>query len=119
MENAAECAWCGRKFEKRTKRAVFCSPKCRQAHYMARKRRETVAERVVHMPEPNEVRLDVEMPTDTSLRVTEKMVSDALMMIRGGTAVLDAASVNGPSRMRVACAIASEKIAGYLREVGL
>ena len=41
------------------------------------------------------------------------------MMIRAGTAVLDAASVNGPSRMRAACAIASEKIAGYLREVGL
>lgn len=103
-----KCGWCGKKFESKTRRAVFCSQKCKQAHYRARKNK-TALPAAVHEVEchPQPVRL------------TDRHIALAVNSIRGGVATLDAASKRGPAEYRLLCEVVARGISEIMSEVGL
>lgn len=100
-----KCGWCGRKFESKTKRAVFCSQKCKQAHYRARKTK-------MALPEAN-------MEAVEDARMGTKSLVLAVSQIRGGIATLDAMSKCGPKEYRLLCEVIAANMVEVLEEVGL
>ena len=103
-----KCLWCGRDFEAKTRRALFCSARCRVAHHRAVKDGLRLS--------PNGVPLDEE-PSRSPL--TDDDIARAVLQARGSAAMLDAASARGPVDKRELCRFLSESINGALRKVGL
>lgn len=94
------CVWCGREFEAPTRRAMFCSNACRQAHHRAKKE-------------------GVRSPEASRLRMSDEEIAAAVLQARGAAAMFDAASVRGPVEKRPLCRLLADAIDGALREVGL
>lgn len=101
-----KCGWCGQRFESKTKRAVFCSQKCKQAHYRARKTRITLPEMNMEVVEGGK-------------SLGSKNLVLALAQIKGGVASLDAMSKCGPKEYRLLCEVLAANLAQVLAEVGL
>lgn len=101
-----KCGWCGKKFNSKTKRAVFCSQKCKQAHYRARKSQIT-------LPEVNMKVIEGGQSMGTKSLVL------AVSQIKGGIATLDAMSKCGPKEYRLLCEVIAANLAEVLAEVGL
>ena len=100
------CAWCGRPFEAKTKRAQFCGAKCRKAHNRA----ERGGIRLTLPAEPPEVE---------KARVTEEDIASAVVQAKGSMAVFDSGSRIGPKDMRPMCSRIADGMADLFGSVGL
>ena len=100
------CAWCGKPFEAKTKRAKFCKDSCRKAHNRAQR---------------GGIRLSVptEPPEVEKARVTEDDIAAAVVQAKGSMAVFDSGSRIGPKDMRPLCSRLADGIADLLGSVGL
>ena len=100
------CAWCGRTFEAKTRRAVYCGPTCRKAHNRA---------------ERGGMRLDVDQapPEPVSGRITERDISSAVVAAKGALAVFDSGRDRAPRELRPLCARLADGLSELLGGVGL
>lgn len=101
-----KCGWCGTAFASRRADARYCCPKCKQAHWRAKRNgvRYTPAECPAE-PEP--------------VRVRDADVVGAVREIRCAVAVLDAGRLRADRDMRQLCGRIADGVDGVLREVGL
>ena len=100
------CKWCGVTFDARTKRAEFCSSRCRVAHNRAIKSGIRVK-----MPD--------EPPSKVATRITEKEIASGVAQLRGLSSLFSAAADRGPENRRFLCRYISDSIISALSEVGL
>ena len=100
------CKWCGRTFEGKTKRANYCSERCRKAHNRAYR-------------DGIRLKLPTDPPGEPDPSVSEADIARAVVGSRGMVAFFDSASVNGPENRRELCRHISVRFDAALREVGL
>lgn len=100
------CAWCGRTFEAKTRRALYCGPTCRKAHNRA---------------ERGGMRLGIDQapPEPVSARITEKDISRAVVVAKGALAVFDSGRDRAPRELRPLCARLADGLSDLLGGVGL
>lgn len=100
------CEWCGRKFEARSKKAQFCSGKCRTSHYRAKKTG-------IQAKEP------AKSATPVNIRVSEDDIARQIAQLHGFAAFFSAAAERGPEKTSALCLLLAERIASALKEVGI
>ena len=100
------CAWCGKPFEAKTKRAKFCGDACRKAHNRAQRGgiRLSVPDDPASMPRP---------------RMTEDDIASAVVQAKGAMATFDAGRAKAPKDLRPLCSKMADGMADLFGKVGL
>ena len=127
------CKWCGVRFNAPTKRAQFCSVRCRVTYNRAkhggvrgksthggsgkpRKKVEPV-EPVAETVKPPASPLDP--PSRANACVTEREVASQIAQLRGIAAFFSCAAERGPEPRRRVCRYLSDSVLRVLEAVGL
>lgn len=102
------CKYCGLRFAAKTKRAEYCSDKCRI--YASRRRAATLRA---------DVDVETAMAAPRRVKLTAQDVANAVLAYKSSVAELDACSVKGPRDTRELCRHLSTAALVALKEVGL
>lgn len=100
------CLWCGRPFEAKTKRGVFCSPKCRKAHNRAQRGG-------MRLSQPTEP------PKKVHARICEDDVAAAVVQAKGAASVFDAGRRSAPKDVRALCSKLADGMYALFDSVGI
>ena len=101
-----KCAWCGHVFEAKTKRAVYCGPRCRKAHNRAHRAGIRIGT------------ADGDPPRVKS-RMDEGDVAAAVVQAKGAMAAFDAGRARAPKELRPLCSVLADAMARMFEAVGL
>ncbi len=100
------CAWCGRPFEAKTKRAVFCGDRCRKAHNRAQRGGVRLRDDVAPADRPR-------------ARMTSDDVASAVVQAKGAMSAFDAGRTMAPRDLRPLCSKLAEGMFDLFGKVGL